>query len=895
LSQSVAASITVVSFLGSDTSGANGSGAIGATASANARSGVPAATLITTRNDSWVFGVGNDWDMALARTVGANQTMVHQYLASVGDTYWVQRQNAPTPFSGTGVSINDTAPTTGRYNLSIVEILPAPASGIAYSISGTITPPANGAGASVTLTGAATANTTADTNGYYSFTGLANGSYTVTPGKSGFSFTPALWNVTISGSSQTANFTAAPQTWTISGALTPSVYGAGTTVTLTGAATANTTADTNGYYSFAGLANGSYTVTPSKDGCTFSPASRNVTINGANQTANFTAAAQTWTISGAIAPSAGGSGATVTLARDGTTITTTTADGSGSYLFSGLVNGTYTVTPSKAGFLFTPASQNVTINGAAVTGVNFSVSPQPGVISGTISPASNGAGATLTLSGAASATTTADSSGNYGFSGLADGTYTITPSKPSVVFNPTSQNVTLNGAGVVGVNFSATAFTPNLTVDGSLMYQTIDGMGANIDVGSWKGGQVAPALDLLIDTNGASLFRVVRDPMTWVNNESQIPLLHALDPATLQQAYETPAMQDIWNTIAYLNQKGITGNQIMLNFMGWTPTWLGGSGRYGVASYITSGKESEFATMLASLMYYGRKVKNLDFTLLSPLNETDLGGIEGPHVSTGQYATILRGLIAEMNYMGVGDVRLVGPDTAGSGGGYISAMMADTTIRGSVDHLASHVYGASTSPGASYPPRNYWLTETAASCSRCDSGVAPSQGEWAFASQTGDYALGDLNRGWSAVVIWDGFDSFFYHENAYNCWGLLAYDPTTGAYTPRKRFYVNAQINHFVRPGAVRISVTDSISGLGNVVAFYQLAAEQVSIVGHNSGGSTITINGQLKNLPVTVASLAIYLTNATTNLQRGPDVPVSTGGAFAVTIPADTFFSLSN
>jgi hypothetical protein len=50
--------------------------------------------------------------------------MVHQYLALVGDTYWVQRQNAPTPTSGTNVTINDTAPAADRYDLSIVEVLP---------------------------------------------------------------------------------------------------------------------------------------------------------------------------------------------------------------------------------------------------------------------------------------------------------------------------------------------------------------------------------------------------------------------------------------------------------------------------------------------------------------------------------------------------------------------------------------------------------------------------------------------------------------------------------------------------------------------------------------------------------------------------------------------------
>jgi hypothetical protein len=47
---------------------------------------------------------------------------VRQYLSPNGDTYWVQRTTSPVPLSGTTVTINDTAPTTDRYNLSIVEV-----------------------------------------------------------------------------------------------------------------------------------------------------------------------------------------------------------------------------------------------------------------------------------------------------------------------------------------------------------------------------------------------------------------------------------------------------------------------------------------------------------------------------------------------------------------------------------------------------------------------------------------------------------------------------------------------------------------------------------------------------------------------------------------------------
>jgi hypothetical protein len=127
LSQSVVASLTVMSFKGIDTSGTNGSGAIGMTGTGNANPGAPTAILTTTRASSYIVGVANDWDNAVARTLGPNQTMVHQYLATTtGDTYWVQRTTSAVASSGTGVTINDTAPSTDRYNLTICEILAAP-------------------------------------------------------------------------------------------------------------------------------------------------------------------------------------------------------------------------------------------------------------------------------------------------------------------------------------------------------------------------------------------------------------------------------------------------------------------------------------------------------------------------------------------------------------------------------------------------------------------------------------------------------------------------------------------------------------------------------------------------------------------------------------------------
>ena len=161
LSQGAVATITVVSFSNVDTSGTNGSGAIGATASGNSINGAPTATLITTRNNSWVFGVGNDYDNASPRTPGANQVVLHQALPPVGDTYWVQRTLNPTPATGTSVTINDTAPAGDRYNLFIAEILPLNAGSDTTPPTVSMTAPANNAtvsGTTVAVTATASDN-----------------------------------------------------------------------------------------------------------------------------------------------------------------------------------------------------------------------------------------------------------------------------------------------------------------------------------------------------------------------------------------------------------------------------------------------------------------------------------------------------------------------------------------------------------------------------------------------------------------------------------------------------------------------------------------------------------------------------------------------------------------
>ncbi len=85
---------------------------------------------------------------------------------------------------------------------------------------------------------------------------------------------------------------------------------------------------------------------------------------------------------------------------------------------------------------------------------SYSVS---GIVTSDGSPVS---GVTISLTGGATSSTTTDSNGFYGFSGLDNGNYTITPNKSGYTFTPTNRTVTISGGDVIGQNFTGTVIPP---------------------------------------------------------------------------------------------------------------------------------------------------------------------------------------------------------------------------------------------------------------------------------------------------------------------------------------------------------------------------------------------------------------------------------------------------
>jgi hypothetical protein len=590
----------------------------------------------------------------------------------------------------------------------------------------------------------------------------------------------------------------------------------------------------------------------------------------------------TYSISGAITPLPDGAGATVNLG--GTAAASTMADGSGVFTFSGKPTGPYTVTPFKTGYAFTPPNRSITVSGNT-TGVDFTAAPSPNSVA-ISAPAS---GATVPRAFSISATASASIVGvQFRVDGVAVGAEDTTAPFSTSITAPAGPHTltaigrdgTGNTVASVPVNVTVSAASgSSLTVNGAQTFQTMDGFGVNLNSLSWKNGQAIPVLDMLVDTLGGQTWRVAFDMQDWeASNDNNDP---AVANWTVYNAiYSGAKFQNLWGTIRHLNQRGIT-SRIMISLMGQVPIWMGGSN-------IHTDQEDEWVEMVATMLYYAKTTEGLQFDMIDPITEPDFDGIEGPQVAADQYTRLLQKLSQKLDGMGLSSLRFSGPNTAIIGNGvntYMPAMMGNATVMNKVDHFGFHDYSGGSTGGASaaiasssYPSRNFWMTETAA---------IPD-------------VMSMIGQNAAAVLFWDAYDSVYNHailagrgstppnDNEFGP-PLIAYNSSTGVYTPRQTFYQMAQISRYVEAGAIRIGASGS--GL-TVYAFRHPITGRVTIVGRNAGASSIIFNGSLSSAG-SPGVFQFYRTDAASNFTRGDDAVV-TNGAFTFTATANSYFTLT-
>jgi hypothetical protein len=170
---------------------------------------------------------------------------------------------------GSSVAITGSAAAPAGTGSGSSTVTSTGGSSSTYGISGVVSGISD---VSVTLSGASSNTSSTDSGGNFAFAKLSAGNYTLSPGKTGYVFSPASLAETITSASLTdANFSATASnaaTYTISGTVSGSVA-AGVVIILNGTNVGSAITDLSGNYTFAGLVRGTYTVSASLDGHSF--------------------------------------------------------------------------------------------------------------------------------------------------------------------------------------------------------------------------------------------------------------------------------------------------------------------------------------------------------------------------------------------------------------------------------------------------------------------------------------------------------------------------------------------------------------------------------------------------------------------------------------------------
>lgn len=361
---------------------------------------------------------------------------------------------------GTGADPSPEAPS-GKVNKSVA----SPAS---FKIAGSINHGASGLyGATVTLAGAAAATATTNASGEFSFTGLNNGSYAITPSKAGFAFDSINIVRTINNADiSSVNFSATPLQGALnklSGIVTSdNAPLAGVTLTLGGASGAVVSNDASGNFSIETVPDGTYSLSASKPGYVFFPASVAVVVKGADISGiNFAGApveGATHGVTGRISFNTIGL-AGVIVKISGPVTGAVVTDARGNFTIHGLPNGGYTVNASKTGYVFSPMDKAIDISGTNAVETNFTAIGPSYAITGRAHLAQcndcNVQGVTMTLNTTPPISVMTGTNGAYAFKDVPNGSYTVTPDMRSgaSIFLPRSSVVNVNNANAQNADF----------------------------------------------------------------------------------------------------------------------------------------------------------------------------------------------------------------------------------------------------------------------------------------------------------------------------------------------------------------------------------------------------------------------------------------------------------
>jgi hypothetical protein len=372
------------------------------------KGGIATAAIFVTVGTPTTFTLSGSVLMADAGVEGARITDGTRTTFSLSDGTWALTN---VPASAAGYTIN-----AAKFDLAMARGFAAPlpiagnVTGLTftastkpgYTLAGRVT--AGGTGVVGVVVSDGTRTATTNTNGDFSITAVPNGRYTITATKAG-------WNFTLSGvrnpvevmGGNVSGITFFAQGQNINGSLPSTIMTAPVVTDGYRIVTAARGATTQPwFYSLQGVPNGTWNLTATSPGVTLEPQNftNPVTIAGSflsNQ--NFQVAGTTTTFQISGTARTGTTPLPGVLVSDGTRSSTT--DSLGRYVLTSVPAGTYTLTPTRVGYTFGPATRMATVTSANLTGIDFdttTVNAPPTIVMAPTASQNPTTNATVTLS-----------------------------------------------------------------------------------------------------------------------------------------------------------------------------------------------------------------------------------------------------------------------------------------------------------------------------------------------------------------------------------------------------------------------------------------------------------------------------------------------------------------
>lgn len=418
-----------------------------------------------------------------------------------------------------------------------------------------------------------------------------------------------------------------------------------------------------------------------------------------------------------------------------------------------------------------------------------------------------------------------------------------------------------------------------LTINAQSTYQKIEGFGANINpVGHWREGALRPALDVLIDDLGASMFRL--DPYgfsNWVDPDDKADR-SILNAETYARVYRSQPFLDAWEMARYITSKGA---RFILNVSGVVPRWM------CAEDGKTLVDQEAYAELLTSLAWWARNKEGLAFELFGPFNETDLGPPEGPIMDPANVARTLALTAAHFDAAGLSDLKFVAVDQGRYNLDFLQALLAEPSLREKIAIAGLHCYSdIPLNPARDFIAENklnwsYWLSEYG------DLDQTGEQ-EWEVAVASTRRLLRGLNEGVQGAMVWDAYDNWHGHDASWSIYGILRVG-SRWRYTPKKRYYAAKHVYRFVPAGSARVEVTREGHDLS--LAAFRTPGGGYTLVGLNEG-EPVQLDVQVEGFAPEARPLKFLLTDRNENCREAS--VARSGENLQLHIPGESIFTLT-